>query len=142
MGKAGNDLMRILSIATFVVSGYASIEGRQCKLFNPLLGETYEADYSDKGLHFFSEKLDPGGVLTLQFEDGETFQWSKVTTSICNIILGKIYCDHYAVCQLDWPKERLLIQVLDDSDDESIRWLIQGEVSKWMQKGVNIVYRH
>ncbi|KAL4384505.1 hypothetical protein GQ457_15G023400 [Hibiscus cannabinus] len=25
-----------------------------------------------------------------------------------------------AVCQLDWPKDRLLIQVLDDSDDESI----------------------
>ncbi|CAH1422947.1 unnamed protein product [Lactuca virosa] len=47
-----------------------------------------------------------------------------------------------AVCQLDWPKDRLLIQVLDDSDDESIQWLIKGEVSKWMQKGVNIVYRH
>ncbi|XAR49805.1 Xyloglucan 6-xylosyltransferase [Bertholletia excelsa] len=47
-----------------------------------------------------------------------------------------------AVCQLDWPKERLLIQVLDDSDDESIQWLIRGEVSKWSQKGVNIIYRH
>ncbi|XP_057472876.1 probable xyloglucan glycosyltransferase 5 [Actinidia eriantha] len=47
-----------------------------------------------------------------------------------------------AVCQLDWPKERLLIQVLDDSDDESIQWLIKGEVSKWSQKGVNIIYRH
>lgn len=47
-----------------------------------------------------------------------------------------------AVCQLDWPKDRLLIQVLDDSDDESIQWLIKGEVSKWSQKGVNIIYRH
>ncbi|XP_059642586.1 probable xyloglucan glycosyltransferase 5 [Cornus florida] len=47
-----------------------------------------------------------------------------------------------AVCQLDWPKDRLLIQVLDDSDDESIQWLIMGEVSKWSQKGVNIIYRH
>ncbi|KAM1512916.1 hypothetical protein ACFX1X_024843 [Malus domestica] len=47
-----------------------------------------------------------------------------------------------AVCQLDWPKERLLIQVLDDSDDESIQWLIKGEVSKWNQRGVNIIYRH
>ncbi|XP_010250934.1 PREDICTED: oxysterol-binding protein-related protein 1D-like isoform X2 [Nelumbo nucifera] len=129
-GKQGNSLMRILNIAAFAVSGYSSTEGRQCKPFNPLLGETYEADYPDKGLHFFSEKvshhpmivachcdgrgwkfwadsnlkgkfwgrsiqLDPVGVLTLQFEDGETFQWSKVTTSIYNIILGKIYCDHY-----------------------------------------------
>lgn len=53
----GNDLMRILNIAAFAVSGYASTEGRQCKPFNPLLGETYEADYPDKGLHFFSEKV-------------------------------------------------------------------------------------
>ncbi|KAL9247229.1 hypothetical protein vseg_020682 [Gypsophila vaccaria] len=47
-----------------------------------------------------------------------------------------------AVCQLDWPKDRILIQVLDDSDDESIQWLIKSEVSKWNQKGVNIIYRH
>ncbi|PON73701.1 Nucleotide-diphospho-sugar transferase [Parasponia andersonii] len=47
-----------------------------------------------------------------------------------------------AVCQLDWPKERLLIQILDDSDDESIQWLIKAEVSKWSQKGINIIYRH
>lgn len=53
----GNDLMRILHIAAFAVSGYASTEGRQCKPFNPLLGETYEADYPDKGVRFFSEKV-------------------------------------------------------------------------------------
>lgn len=49
--------MRILNVAAFAVSGYASTEGRQCKPFNPLLGETYEADYPDKGLRFFSEKV-------------------------------------------------------------------------------------
>lgn len=49
--------MRILNIAAFAVSGYASTEGRQCKPFNPLLGETYEGDYPDKGLRFFSEKV-------------------------------------------------------------------------------------
>ncbi|KAG2699853.1 hypothetical protein I3843_07G206700 [Carya illinoinensis] len=47
-----------------------------------------------------------------------------------------------AVCQLDWPKDRLLIQVLDDSDDESIQFLIKAEVAKWSQKGINIIYRH
>ncbi|PON42319.1 Oxysterol-binding protein [Parasponia andersonii] len=134
-GKQGNNLMRILNVAAFAVSGYASTEGRQCKPFNPLLGETYEADYPDKGLRFFSEKvshhpmvvachcegrgwkfwadsnlkgkfwgrsiqLDPVGVLSLQFDDGETFQWSKVTTSIYNIILGKIYCDHYGTMRI------------------------------------------
>ncbi|KAL9396192.1 hypothetical protein Peur_010445 [Populus x canadensis] len=135
-GKQGNSLMRILNVAAFAVSGYASTEGRVCKPFNPLLGETYEADYPDKGLRFFSEKvshhpmivachcegtgwkfwgdsnlrskfwgrsiqLDPIGVLTLEFDDGEVFQWSKVTTSIYNLILGKLYCDHYGTMRLE-----------------------------------------
>ena len=47
-----------------------------------------------------SIQLDPVGVLTLQFDDGKTFQWSKVTTSIYNIILGKIYCDHYGTMRI------------------------------------------
>lgn len=45
-------------------------------------------------------------------------------------------------CHLDWPKDRLLIQVLDDSSDEKIQLLIQTEVSKWSQRGENIIYRH
>ncbi|KAF7828400.1 oxysterol-binding protein-related protein 2A-like isoform X1 [Senna tora] len=129
-GKAGNSLLRALYVAAFAVSGYASSEGRHCKPFNPLLGETYEADFPDKGIRFFSEKvshhptliachcegrgwkfwgdcnirskfwgrsiqLDPVGLLTLEFDDGEIFQWSKVTTTIYNLILGKIYCDHH-----------------------------------------------
>lgn len=47
-----------------------------------------------------------------------------------------------AACQLDWPKERLLIQILDDSNDESIQHMIKSEVTRWNQKGVNIIYRH
>lgn len=47
-----------------------------------------------------SIQLDPIGILTLQFEDGETFQWTKVTTSIYNIIIGKIYCDHYGTMRI------------------------------------------
>ncbi|KAI0499789.1 hypothetical protein KFK09_017997 [Dendrobium nobile] len=134
-GKMGNSLMRILNVAAFAVSGYASSDGRLCKPFNPLLGETYEADYPEKGVRFFSEKvshhpmlvachcegngwkfwgdsnlkskfwgqsiqLDPVGVLTLEFDDGETFQWSKVTTTIYNIILGKVYCDHHGTMNI------------------------------------------
>ncbi|XP_024526825.1 oxysterol-binding protein-related protein 1B isoform X1 [Selaginella moellendorffii] len=134
-GQNGNRLMRILYVAAFAVSGYASTEGRHCKPFNPLLGETYEADFPDKGVRFIAEKvshhpmviachcqgrgwelwgdstlkskfwgrsiqLDPVGVLTLQFDDGETFQWSKVTSSINNIILGKLYVDHYGTMRI------------------------------------------
>ncbi|KAK6930917.1 Oxysterol-binding protein [Dillenia turbinata] len=118
--NGGNDLMRILNIAAFAVSGYASTEGRQCKPFNPLLGDfcfphhpTIVACHCEgRGWKFWgrlqsqrqvqgrSIQLDPVGALTLQFEDGETFQWSKVTTSIHNIILGKIYCDHYGTMRI------------------------------------------
>ncbi|PPS01810.1 hypothetical protein GOBAR_AA18852 [Gossypium barbadense] len=134
-GKEGNSLERILNVAAFAVSGYSSSEGRHCKPFNPLLGETFEADYPEKGVRFFSEKvshhptliafhcegkgwkfwgdsnlrskfsgrsiqLDPVGVLTLEFDDGETFQWSKVTTNIYNLILGQVYCDHHGLMQI------------------------------------------
>ncbi|KAJ6939337.1 hypothetical protein NC651_005701 [Populus alba x Populus x berolinensis] len=131
--KGGNSLMRILNVAAFAVSGYASTEGRVCKPFNPLLGETYEANYPDKGLRFFSEKvshhpmivachcegtgwkfwgdsnlkskfwgrsiqLDPVGVLTLEFDDGEVFQWSYNIN--IHLILGKLYCDHYGTMRI------------------------------------------
>ena len=47
-----------------------------------------------------------------------------------------------AACQMDWPRDRLLIQVLDDSDDIILQNLIQDEISEWSQKGINIIYRH
>lgn len=47
-----------------------------------------------------------------------------------------------AVCNLDWPKLKILIQVLDDSDDPTTQLLIKEEVQKWEHEGANIVYRH
>ncbi|CAH9078235.1 unnamed protein product [Cuscuta europaea] len=47
-----------------------------------------------------------------------------------------------AVCNLDWPKEKILIQVLDDSDDPITQSLIKEEVYKWQKEGINILYRH
>lgn len=68
-------------------------------------GWKFWADSNLKGKFWGrSIQLDPVGVLTLQFEDGETFQWSKVTTSIYNIILGKIYCDHYGTMHIKGSK--------------------------------------
>ncbi|PRQ27887.1 putative glycosyltransferase [Rosa chinensis] len=47
-----------------------------------------------------------------------------------------------AVCNLDWPKSRLLVQVLDDSDDPTTQFMIKEEVQKWHKEGANILYRH
>ncbi|KAJ6730183.1 XYLOGLUCAN GLYCOSYLTRANSFERASE 12-RELATED [Salix viminalis] len=47
-----------------------------------------------------------------------------------------------AVCNLDWPKSKILIQILDDSDDPTTQLLIKEEVHKWQQEGAHILYRH
>lgn len=46
------------------------------------------------------------------------------------------------MCKLEWPKERMLVQVLDDSDDPVTQSMIKEEVHKWQQNGANIIYRH
>ncbi|KAH6780374.1 binding protein 1C [Perilla frutescens var. hirtella] len=169
-GKRGNSLMRILNVAAFAVSGYASTDGRICKPFNPLLGETYEADYPDKGLRFFSEKvshhpmvvachcegtgwrfygdsnlkskfwgrsiqLDPEGILTLEFDDGEVFQWSKVTTSIYNLILGKLYCDHYGTMRIQGNRNyscklKFKEQSIIDRNPHQVQGVVQDKSGK------------
>ncbi|KAK4481280.1 hypothetical protein RD792_012165 [Penstemon davidsonii] len=169
-GKKGNNLMRFLNVAAFAVSGYASTDGRNCKPFNPLLGETYEADYPDKGLRFFSEKvshhpmivachcegtgwkfygdsnlkskfwgrsiqLDPVGTLTIEFDDGEIFQWSKVTTSIYNLILGKLYCDHYGTMRIQANHEyscklKFKEQSLMDRNPHQVQGVVQDKSGK------------
>ncbi|OIW04481.1 hypothetical protein TanjilG_01654 [Lupinus angustifolius] len=169
-GRRGNSLMRILNVAAFAVSAYASTEGRICKPFNPLLGETYEADFPDKGLRFISEKvshhpmivachcegtgwkfwgdsnlkskfrgrsiqLDPVGILTLEFDDGEIFQWSKVTTSIYNLILGKLYCDHYGTMYIQGNREhscklKFKEQSIIDRNPHQVQGIVQDRNGK------------
>jgi hypothetical protein len=42
-----------------------------------------------------------------------------------------------AACELDYPRERLEVQVLDDSDDETVE-LAAARVSRWKSDGVDI----
>ncbi len=46
-----------------------------------------------------------------------------------------------AACRLDYPLDRLLIQVLDDSTDESAR-IARQRVEFWANQGVDIQYLH
>ncbi|CAK8544005.1 unnamed protein product [Lathyrus sativus] len=45
-----------------------------------------------------------------------------------------------AACGLSWPSDRIIIQVLDDSTDPTIKELVQIECQRWANKGVNIKY--
>ncbi len=44
-----------------------------------------------------------------------------------------------AVSEFDYPKDKLEIQVLDDSDDDSVD-LISAKVKYWQQRGLNIAH--
>ncbi|KAL7607592.1 xyloglucan glycosyltransferase 4 [Lactuca sativa] len=74
-------------------------------------------------------------------EDPSSFPMVLVQIPMCNE--REVYQQSIAsACQLDWPKDRILIQVLDDSSDELLQILIRNEVNSWKEKGVNIIYRH
>ncbi|KAK4353418.1 hypothetical protein RND71_028936 [Anisodus tanguticus] len=43
-------------------------------------------------------------------------------------------------CNLSWPADRILIQVLDDSTDPVVKAMVEQECKRWARKGVNIKY--
>ncbi|XP_016482818.1 glucomannan 4-beta-mannosyltransferase 9-like [Nicotiana tabacum] len=45
-----------------------------------------------------------------------------------------------AACNLSWPADRILVQVLDDSTDLTIKAMVEQECRRWAGKGVNIKY--
>lgn len=139
-------LERLVRVAAFAISPYSSTIGRTTKPFNPLLGETYELVYPEKGFRFLAEKvshhptiiaahaegrswtyqgdaevksrfwgrsieLKPDGVLRLDFKDGDTYTWNKVTTTINNLILGKIYVDHGGIMRIRCHKNNTCARI-------------------------------
>ncbi|KAH7542046.1 hypothetical protein FEM48_Zijuj02G0031900 [Ziziphus jujuba var. spinosa] len=46
-----------------------------------------------------------------------------------------------AACGLSWPSDRLVIQVLDDSTDPTIKQMVEVECQRWASKGINITYQ-
>ncbi|PSS17312.1 Xyloglucan glycosyltransferase [Actinidia chinensis var. chinensis] len=81
------------------------------------------------------------GPIDLESGDGCFCPMVLVQIPMCNE--KEVYQQSIAaVCNLDWPKSKLLIQILDDSDDVITQLLIKEEVHKWQQEGANILYRH
>ncbi|WCJ37923.1 Cellulose-synthase-like C6 [Euphorbia peplus] len=74
-------------------------------------------------------------------ENVEDFPMVLVQIPMCNE--REVYQQSIAaVCIQDWPKERMLVQILDDSDELDVQLLIKAEVHKWQQRGAPILYRH
>ncbi|GAB2222418.1 hypothetical protein Drorol1_Dr00013635 [Drosera rotundifolia] len=89
-------------------------------------------------------KIKPVAKVGVDLESGDGdgyFPMVLVQIPMCNE--REVYQQSIAaVCNLDWPKSKILIQILDDSDDPTTQLLIQEEVLKWQSEGANIVYRH
>jgi hypothetical protein len=86
-------------------------------------------------------KCELGDAADLEQGDNAAYPMVLVQMPMCNE--REVYQQSIAaVCNLDWPKGHMLVQVLDDSDDVEVQFLIAAEVQKWQQKGVHIVYRH
>lgn len=66
----------------------------------------------------------------------------KVTIQL-PIYNEKFVCERLinSVCQIDYPKDKLEIQVLDDSTDET-KDILKELVEKYQEKGINIKYFH
>ncbi|XP_047983126.1 glucomannan 4-beta-mannosyltransferase 9-like [Salvia hispanica] len=45
-----------------------------------------------------------------------------------------------AACGLSWPSDRIIVQVLDDSTDPTIKTMVEMECQRWASKGINIKY--
>ncbi|XP_042447197.1 glucomannan 4-beta-mannosyltransferase 1-like isoform X1 [Zingiber officinale] len=45
-----------------------------------------------------------------------------------------------AACTLSWPSDRIIIQILDDSTDPTVKGLVEIECRHWASKGINIHY--
>jgi cellulose synthase/poly-beta-1,6-N-acetylglucosamine synthase-like glycosyltransferase len=44
-----------------------------------------------------------------------------------------------AACSVDWPRDRFEVQVLDDSDDETVE-IVRRRVARWRRAGVDITH--
>ncbi len=58
-----------------------------------------------------SIELQPVGICKLTFHDGESFSWQKITTSINNLILGRLYVDHGGIMRIRSSEGGLVAKV-------------------------------
>ncbi|KXG34323.1 putative xyloglucan glycosyltransferase 10 [Sorghum bicolor] len=87
------------------------------------------------------EPVSPPAVPDAEDPDAGYFPMVLVQIPMCNE--KEVYQQSIAaVCNLDWPRSSLLVQVLDDSDEPVTQALIREEVDKWRHHGARIVYRH
>lgn len=82
--ERADSIERLMYVAAFAASEYASTIGRVAKPFNPLLGETFEYVRPDKGYRFFIEQIEhhpPTGAAWAEAPNWTYWGTSKVQPS-------------------------------------------------------------
>uniref|UniRef100_A0A3Q1K2I0 PH domain-containing protein n=1 Tax=Anabas testudineus TaxID=64144 RepID=A0A3Q1K2I0_ANATE len=97
--RCDSSLEQMCLVAAFSVSSYSTTVHRTAKPFNPLQGETYELDrLGEYGYRSIAEQglmsLLPLLTHLIPFTlSGNHYVWSKVTSTVHNIIVGKLWID-------------------------------------------------
>lgn len=104
-----SSVLRMVYVATFAASEYASTVGRIAKPFNPLLGETFEYSRPDKGYRCFVEQVShhpPISALVAESPSWSYYGESNVKTSFGGRSfdikhLGTWFCELYPDAGVD-----------------------------------------
>ncbi|GKV34269.1 hypothetical protein SLEP1_g42653 [Rubroshorea leprosula] len=116
-------LCLIMSIMLFVERVYMGIVILFVKLFGKKLEKRYRWEPIKDDVELGNSAYPMVLVQIPMYNEKEVYQLS----------IG-------AACGLSWPSDRIIIQVLDDSTDPSIKALVEAECQRWASKGVNVKY--
>lgn len=78
--KLSDSMERLIRVAVFAVSGYASSQYRTGrKPFNPMMTETYENIRPDKGFRFISEKVSHNPLIIAAHAEAKNYKYWQCT---------------------------------------------------------------
>lgn len=83
-----DSMERLVYVAAYAASEYASTIGRVAKPFNPLLGETFEYVRPDKGYRFFVEQVSHHPPIGAAW--AESPKWDYYVRLICVLPSGYV----------------------------------------------------
>lgn len=107
-------------------------------LYTGALSFIFLYSISQLNLVYLFRKAKRKGMLPDEPEIQENYDHPMVTVQLP--VYNELYVVERlidAVAAFDWPKDRFEIQVLDDSNDETVQ-LIADKVKEWQQKGLDI----
>lgn len=109
-------------------------------LYTGALSFIFMYSLSQLNLVYLFRKAKKKGLIAIPEELPSDYRFPKVTIQL------PVYNELYVIERLidaaasfDWPKNKLEIQVLDDSNDETVE-LIAKKVKDWQDKGINIAH--